>query len=193
MRSIAFLFLACLIGSCQSNKEVTPMNYKYGDQEQVINCEGQNNALLNEALYSFEDDLLNTYDAESRRPITAYGQFTFVGLSGQAEFKRIVSEHSKIVLSKLIEEGIIIKNTGAKSNVNYEHPAVVCAIDNLKDAALKKTINALISTNSMDPVLFDSRLRNAGRLVQNQRYLAFYLSLDAYFQQLANLDMKPTE
>lgn len=186
--AIAFIVLA----SCQEATKKVTIDYKFSDQEQSIQCEEQNNALLNDALLSFEDDLMRNYDAESRRLNNAYSKFIFPGLNGSAEYKRLPSEHSKKILEALIAENIIIKG-GLHSNLNYAHPAVQCILNGIEDNGVKQTINALVSTNGMNPALFDTRLRNKGRQVEKQRHLAMYLALDAYYQNLAEIDFPTPE
>ena len=191
MQKFIVLALVIILASCQGKKQTTPIDLKFADQEQVVNCVEQNNALLNEALYSFEADIIRNYDAEKERASNAYARFIMPGLNGSAEYERLPSEHSKTILARLIKEGIINKNSTGKSSTNYEHPAVICIINNIEDSDLKRTINALIQTNSMDPALLDTRLRNKGRQIARQRYVAMYLALDAYFQRLAKVDFTP--
>ncbi|WP_147448314.1 hypothetical protein [Dokdonia sinensis] len=188
MRILLFLCATFLATSCETGKKTPALEYKYADKEQSINCTGQKNALLNEALYSFEQDITRNYDPETQRTTVAYARFIVPGLSGTAEFNRLPSDHSKAILEKLKEEKIIVMNLEGKSNLNYDHPAVTCLLDNLEDGAIMKTLKALIETGSMDPKLMDTRMRNKGRDLDRQRNLALYVALDAYYQNLANID-----
>lgn len=190
MKSFSLICLLLILMSCQETKQKVTIDYKYSDVEQAIDCSPEINALLHEALLSFEDDIMQHYDQESKRTYMAYGKFLFPGLKGAAEYKRLASEHSKTILQALRSENIII-NSGAKSNLNYSHPAVQCVIEGIEDNGIKNTIKALVDSNSMNPALFDTRMRNKGRALDKQRYLATYVALDAYYQYLANVEFTP--
>jgi CRISPR/Cas system-associated protein Csx1 len=185
MRPFIFLILTALITSCAQKPSLA---YKFSDKEQSISCVDQNNKLLNEALHSFEEDIRNHNFTVSKTLNTAYAQFIFKGILGTAPYKSIVSEHSLKIRDELMKEGIILEN-GVKSNLNYEHPAVKCIINNIEDKDLKKTINGLLSSNSMDIKLFNSRLRNFGRQGQQNRNQAMYLALESYYQYIVGLSL----
>lgn len=189
MKRIVFVSLLVIAISCNQKAE---FNYKYANQEQVINCIDANNSLLNEALYTFENDLINLYDSINRVKTASYGRFMYRGMNGTAAYKDIASDDSQKIIEALIAENILVKNK-KPSHLNYQHPAVNCIIENIKDNGIKSTIQALIEVNSMDPKLFDSRLRNFGRSADRDRYLALYISLDGYYQQLLekNLSESP--
>lgn len=186
MKPFVFILFSLIILSCGQTPK---MQNKHGDKEQSITCENQNNPLLNEALYSFEEDLVqhNQLD-EAKTLVAAYGQFMYKGMAGTASYKDIANKHSLAIRDELIAEGILI-TTGIKSNLNYAHPAVQCIINSIENTDLKATLNALIETNSMNPSLFNSRLRNFGGQAQKDRYQAAYIALDAYYQNLVGVSL----
>lgn len=186
MKSLLLIFLAIVTLSCTQK---TTMQFKYADKEQTINCDGQNNALLNEALHSFEQDLLDHVKTENKTLTTAYGQYLYQGMSGTALFNEIANDHSLAIRDQLLQENIITTD-GVKSNLNYEHPAVKCIIEGIEDAGIKKTISALLEVNSMDPKLFNSRIRNFGRQSQSNRNQAMYIALDSYYQNLVGMTLE---
>lgn len=186
MKPFVFILLSTLILSCSQSPK---MQYKYGDKEQTIACSNQNNALLNEALHSFENDLQNYKKSDNTNLISAYGQFMFRGLQGSAAYKEIANDHSIAIRNLLLAEGILIYN-GLKSNLNYKHPAVQCLVNSIEDTDLQKTIKALIDTNSMDPKLFTSRLRNFGRQAEKNRNQALFIALEAYYQNLVGITLE---
>lgn len=186
MKRFVFILLSTLILSCAQSPK---MQYKFGDKEQTIACSNQNNALLNEALHSFENDLQNYKKTDRTTLISAYGQFMYKGIQGSAAYQEIANDHSLAIRDQLLEEGILITN-GPKSNLNYKHPAVQCLVDNIEDGDVQKTIKALLDTNSMDPTLFNSRLRNFGPKAQKNRNQALYIALDAYYQNLVGITLE---
>ena len=60
--------------SCKNESAFS--DFKYGDKPVAFNCEGANSKLLNEALYSFEDDIINYYKkgSDNYRLVQAYSQ-----------------------------------------------------------------------------------------------------------------------
>lgn len=189
MRLIAFLFLVVICIGCNQKPK---LNFQFADLTQNISCTSTNDALLNEALHSFEQDIFVKYDSVKKLHRTAYARFITRGILGSEDYNALASVHSLEIRDALLEAGILITN-GTKSNLNYTHPDVQCIINNMKDTALKTTINALIETNSMDPTLFDSRLRNIGSSIANKPYQATYIALDAYYQNLVNITLDTNE
>lgn len=188
MKITFYILVALFITSCNMQPS---LEYQYSDKEQPISCDTQYNALLNEALHSFEADILKSSTGETKTQLTAYGQYIFKGMTGTARYEDLVSMHSLAIRDQLIAENIVI-TTGVKSNLNYEHPAVKCIINNVEDPDLKRTLNALLQTNSMDPAMFNSRLRNFGQKAGKSRYQALYIALDSYYQNLVGLTLDTT-
>ncbi len=175
------LFLIITLSSCEQK---ATFNFKHSEKEQVIQCDSALNALLNEALYVFESDIQEAYKEDIGNQVNVgYARFLYVGFAGTAEYDRVASQSALEVHKALMEQNILIKN-GFKSNLNYKHPAVQCIINNIEDVDLANTIKALVDTNTMDPKLFATRMRNYGRNAIKNRYAAMYIALDTYYQQL---------
>lgn len=187
MKKVYSLIIAIVIAlgvvSCEGQAS---LEYKHADKEQVINCENQNNALLNEALYQFEQDITNAYDPESQLIHKAYANFLYVGFSGEAEYERLATPHTLEIRKELVKEGII-KNGGLKSNLVYNN--ISCVLKNIEDPQLVLMLEALVDSNTMDPKLFNSRMRNFAYKSQSDRYTALYVALDAYYQQLTMTEL----
>lgn len=185
MKPFVFSILLISIISCTQESELT---YKYSDKEQIITCTDQNNTLLNEALYSFEQDLLDYSKAETKTLVSSYGQYLYKGMEGTALYKDIANEHSLAIRDALLKEDILVTN-GVKSNLNYNHPAVQCVLNNIESNGIKKTISSLIEVGGMNPALFNSRLRNFGPQAQKSRNQALYIALDSYYQNLVGITL----
>ena len=177
--------IAIVLGvlSCEDQSS---LEYKHADKEQIINCENQNNALLNEALYQFEQDIISAYDPESRLRNKAYANFVYVGFSGDAEYERLATPHTLAIRKELVKAGII-KDGGFKSNLAYNN--ISCILKNIEDPQLALMIEALVESNTMDPKLFNSRMRNFAYKSQTDRYTALYVALDTYYQQLTMTEL----
>jgi len=186
MRLIFFTIISLCVLSCSQQSK---LNYKFSDQEQVIACDTENNALINEMLHSFESDIMNHNPTDQKTKATAYAQFIFKGMTGTSAYEKIVNTHSLDIRDQLLAQGIL-KTAGISSNLNYDHPVVQCIINGIEDSDLRRTLNALIETNSMNPALFNSRLRNFGRQADKNRYQAAYIALDSYYQNLVGLSLE---
>ena len=58
------LFILCFATSCK--KENTFKEYEFADKPAVLECNNLNSKLYNEALYSFENDILNFYGKDKK-------------------------------------------------------------------------------------------------------------------------------
>jgi len=184
------LFLIITLSSCEQKSQ---FKYNHKDKAQVIQCDITIDALLNEALYVFEDDISKSYKENEGDGINiAYARYVYVGFAGTAEYERVASQNALDVHKALLEQNILIKN-GFKSNLNYNHPAVQCIVDKMEDKALSQTINALIDTNTMDPKLFATRMRSSGRSAVKNKYVSMYIALDTYFQKLDGIVLATEE
>ncbi|MDE0598534.1 MAG: hypothetical protein OSB51_05110 [Dokdonia donghaensis] len=178
---VVVLLLSVSLISCDDKKELT---LQHSEKESITACGDEDSALLNEALFQFEQDITEAYDPEAKRLVSAYGRYLYVGFTGTAEFDRVATCLSIAIYKELLARNILLED-GGTSNLNYMHPAVQCVINNMEDKDLSTTINALVETNTMNPKLFNSRMRNFGRQAKDQRVTALYVALDAFYQHLA--------
>ena len=184
---IALLLLFALV-SCKNEKTFT--DYQFADEPNTLICDHLDTKLYNEALYSFEADILSFYrkDNPNYNLIQAYSQFIREGIYGRANYEGVISKHTIQVFEALKNEtNLWVSNSGATS-LNYKSPFVDCIAINMSDKSLKTTFNALISTNSMSPKLFGAPLLSSYRFVENDKYLATYVALDLYYSNLFNID-----
>lgn len=182
------LLLVTTLFSCKQEKVFS--DYKYADAPVAFICEGVNAKLLNEALYSFEDDILNYYHKTNDKPRLdqAYSQTLRNAVFGRLKFEEVVSKHTVAVFEALKNEENLWDKENTKSYLNYNSTAFTCIANNLKDSKLKTTLNALITTNSMAPKLFGRALVKNYRNALNDKNLAMYIALDLYYAKLFDLD-----
>lgn len=180
--------LVFILFSCK--KENTFTNYKFADKPDTIVCDGLNNALFKEALYSLEDDLLVFHQKTNPKTslTQAYSQFIRLSIYGRLKYEDIVSEHTLSVFEALKNESDLWDANNTKSHLNYNSAIIQCISKNIKDEHLKTTFNALLSTNSMSPKLFGSPLMNKYRNALNDKYLATYIALDLFYAKLFDID-----
>ncbi|MFV9550204.1 hypothetical protein [Algibacter sp. PT7-4] len=181
---IAFLLTVTLF-SCK--KEDTFSNYKYADKPIAFTCEGANAKLLNEALYSFEDDITKHYNkANQKNPRLdrAYSQIIRNSVYGRLKPEDIVSKHTVNVFNALKRE----KNLWDTNHLNYKSTVLQCISNTINDNNVKTTLNALLSTNSMSPKLFGPAIANKHRNAVNDKSLALYIALDLFYAKMFDID-----
>ena len=174
--------------SCK--KENTFTDFRYADKPAAIVCEGTNAKLLNEALYSFEDDIVNHYKKgnSSYRLDQAYSQVIRNAVFGRLKIKDVVSKHTVSVFEALKNENDLWDANNPNSFLNYNSAIVSCISKNIQDKALKDTFDALLSTNSMSPKLFGAPLVSKYRSLNKDKNLALYVALDLYYAKMFNVD-----
>ena len=184
---ITFLLVFTLF-NC--NKQNPFSDYKYSDKPEAIICEGLNSKLYNEALYSFEDDILKFYQQKKSNItlVQGYSQFIRAAIYSPPKFEEIVSKHTLDVFEALKNDTDLWDATNSKSHLNYNGKILNCIASNIKDTNLKTTFEALISTNSMSPKLFGTPLVTKYRNALNDKYLALYIALDLYYAKLFDID-----
>lgn len=181
--------LVILCVSCK--KENTLSEYKFSDKPQAINCNDSNSKLVNEALYSFEEDILTYYSKGKPNTslIQSYNQFIRNAVYGRIKYDDIASEHSKKVFEALKQDNSLWNAKTPNSYLNYNGNLVTCIANNIQDKNLKTTFNALISTNSMSPKLFGTPLTANYRSAIKDKYLAAYIAFDLFYAKLFNIDL----
>lgn len=171
------------VSSCkQTPTEISFSDYKYGDKEQVIAC-ANNAKLLNEALYSFEDDIINKYDPNNKNLVRAYSSFGRLAMTNRAPIVDIASEHTQKLFNSIKTSGLYINGS-----LDYNSPEVKCIADNISNPDLKTTFNALISTNSFDTKIFTPALRTQLGKLSKDKYLGLYVALDLFYGNMFNVD-----
>ena len=78
--------------SCK--KEVALSELKYAEKGIVVDCDKFDLKLLNEALFSFENDILNTYSKDKQDLSRTYSQFIRNAVYNRIKYEDIVSKHS---------------------------------------------------------------------------------------------------
>lgn len=181
-----FLLVFTLV-SCK--KENTLSEYKYADKPMALPCDNLNSKLYNEALYSFEDDILNFYGKDKKNLRTSYSFFLRSAIYSRVKYQDIVSEHTLKVFEALKNDTDLWGLNNAKSHLNYNSKLMDCISKNIKNKDLKTTLNALLTTNSMSPELYGAPVLASYSLALNDKALASYIAFDLYYAKLFDVDL----
>ena len=185
------LFLLCFASSCK--KENSFKEYDFADKPAVLACDNLNSKLYNEALYSFENDILNFYGKDKKSLLLAYSQFIRLSVYGRVNYKNIVSEHTLKVFEALKNESELWNFNQSASHLNYNSALMDCIAQNITNPDLKTTLNALLSTNSMNPKLFGAPLSTNYSSTLSDKYLASYVAFDLFYAKLFDVNFSQVE
>lgn len=184
---IVFL-LALTLVNCKEKE--TFNDFKFADKGISIVCEDENlKALINEAVFNFEDDITKFYGKEKPNLASAYSQFIRNAISGRVKYEEVATPHTVKIFEALKKENSFWDAENEKSYLNYTSPFFNCISDKIQDQNLKTTLNALISTNSMSPKLFGSPLMSRYQNALSDKYLAAYIAFDLYYAKLFSVDL----
>lgn len=177
-------FLSVL--SCKNDKRTTDnFDYKYADVENTLKCDGINTKLYHEALMSFEDDIMKTYNTRNTDIRVAHTTFFRTAQRNQVNYQELVSPHTMKVFEALkSDQDLWTEN----NKLNYNADIFTCIGNNISDKGLATTYKALISTNSMRADLIGAPLQNKVKTANSDRYLATFIALEYFYSKLHNVD-----
>ncbi|MGC6431323.1 MAG: hypothetical protein ACON5F_09805 [Jejuia sp.] len=176
-------------------KEKTLEEFKFTGKGIVVSCNDFNVKLLNEALFSFEEDILEFYGKTPNAPSNtpnlsrAYSQFIRSAIYGQVKYAEVLSPHSIKVFEVLKSKSDLWEPSNPTNKLNYNNPLIGCIANNILDKDLKTTFSALLETDSMSPKLFGPALQSNYGAAMRDKYLSTYVALEFYYGKLFNVDL----
>ncbi|WOD42730.1 hypothetical protein [Hwangdonia lutea] len=183
--------IALTFGLISCKNENTLSEYKYADKGLVLTCEKVDSKLYSEALFAFENDILNYYGKNNPNAslVQAYGQFIRNAIYGRVKYEDIVSPHTVKVFEALKQENDLWDANNPESYLNYNGALVKCIAINMQNPELRTTFNSLLEVNSMSPKPFGAPLMSNFRHALSDKYLAAYIAFDLYYAKLFNKDL----
>lgn len=181
--TVITLFLNVL--SCKKENNAANFDYKFTETENVLTCANLDTQLYYEALLSFEDDIVKTYNTRNTDLRVAYTNFFRLVQQKRVNFEELASPHTMEVFEVLKSDPDLWTDNNTP---NYNADIFTCIGENLNDKGLATTYKALISTNSMRPELFGAPLLNKIKTANTDRYLATYVALDLFYSNLFDVD-----
>ena len=184
---ILAIALTLTITSCK--KDVTLAEFKYADKGIVVDCDKFDLKLLNEALFSFENDILKAYGNNKTDLSRPYSQYIRGGVYNSIKHDNIASQQS-INIAKVLKTKTDLWDN---DKLNYNSKLFKCLKDKIKSNDLKRTINALTETNTMSKKVFGPAVLSSYRSAVTDKYLAAYIALDFFYPNLFDLKEENTE
>ncbi|SDS32199.1 hypothetical protein SAMN04515667_1911 [Formosa sp. Hel1_31_208] len=190
MKLKLLILVTCLcLFNCKEGTAPITVDYKYQNSKDILNCEGVDTALIQEAFYSFENDLTNFYTPEKPIYSRAYSLFVSQAIANKVDYSKMVSEHSKNLLEVLKQNTELWTTNPDGSKVNFSHPVFKCIGANIQDKPLKDTFNALVQTNSMSLRMFGDELKRKTFGMKDDKYLATYVALELFYGKIYDVDL----
>ncbi|SFN73593.1 hypothetical protein SAMN04487989_103108 [Bizionia echini] len=180
---LAFLIVSITFYNCK-HEESSFSDYKYAQEEQVITCSIPDAQLYNEALHSFEADILNYYKQKKSNIRSAYNQFLIAVTYNQIPYEAIVTPHTMKVLKALKNKPELWNG----NNMNYNAQVFSCLTDNFGSKEFATTIQSLINTNSIRVDILAPPAKKYIKTIDNDKYLATFIALSIYYAQLVDID-----
>lgn len=191
MKTILKIFIiSLLLVNCSDSRknQIIEFDYKYPTTETLIECDVDNILLYQEALQSFEADIMKFYTPDTPELSKAYRQFIRKALSRKEEYAEIASEHSKQIIAVLKTDESLWTTNPDRSKVNFNHPLFTCIGKHIKDKNSRETYNALIATNSMSIRMFREMLKRKPTALKEDHYMAMYTAFELFYGKLYNED-----
>jgi len=184
---LTFNFLSC------KKEQPSFTDYQFAEKTPVITCPDTDNKLLNEALYSFEKDIVAHFDKKQLNENRAYNFFAKQAITRKTDVTKYASKHSVDLATALKDAGFI-----AEKGVNYSNPLIPCIAENMNKDDIKTTFKALVSTNSLKKELFKPALQTKIHRIQADNYLSMYVALEYFYAEIlktdfTNVDFNRTE
>nr|WP_321226428.1 hypothetical protein [uncultured Psychroserpens sp.] len=173
----------------QTPSKIVDFDYKFPSVQKLVDCEGLDNGLYQEAMQSFEEDIANYYTPEKPILSRAYSLFVSQAIANKVDYSKLVSDHSKKVLEALEQDKTLWTTNPDGSKINYNHPIFKCIAKNIKDEQLQKTFSALIDTNSMSLRMFGDQLKRKTFGMKDDKYLATYVALELFYGKIYDKDL----
>ncbi|KJD34395.1 hypothetical protein PK35_00905 [Tamlana nanhaiensis] len=174
--------------SCKQKSQATLTQYKYADKNPTISCNIETDDLFKEALYSFENDIINAYDKNGLNKLRAYRTFITYSMTNRVQFDKIISKQTKAVFDVLKTH----TNLWDGNHLNYNHNLLSCLTQKMMDKNLKTTFKALVSTNSMSQQIFTPALQS-NTSYSNDPYLQTFIALDYFYAKLFQVDFNSVD
>ncbi len=191
-KQLFLLLVSSLLLSCSK-----PFPYKFDKEPQVIDCPNANNALLNEALYSFKDDiqrffLIEVQEKDYLNFQFSYAQYIYRGAANMLYYNEIASPHTLLVFKELEKQEGLLRELKGKSNLNYDHEWVECLIGKIKSDELRKQINYLLDVNYLSPEVMAETYRSSINPAETDPNFLLFIALDTFYQRFMQLDVPQT-
>lgn len=186
---LLLITMAISLASCKTEKKVEFTDFKYTDKPDAMTCGDMDTKLLKEALYSFEDDIINHYDSQNRNTSRAYTRLITESTINRLKVEDVISEHSLKVFEALKQDEDLWGLNSSVSKLNYNSQVVDCIADNIKNERLKSTFNALKQTNSLTPKLIGEPIKSSSVQLINDKHLATFVALQYYYAKLFDIDV----
>lgn len=190
MKTIFKLLTLVTLITCFNCNNSSQIDYKYAEKPNLLACDLPDENLLKEAVYSFENDIVNTYDMQNRNIAKSYSNFINFKQRGRLNIKTIASEHSLNIAKILKEKTNLWVTENGTTSLNNSNTLINCIAKNIKDKSINTTYNALLSTNSFEPRLILPLLSGNSRHIQVDGALKTHVAMAFFYSELLDVNLE---
>ncbi|WP_290697273.1 hypothetical protein [Lacinutrix sp.] len=182
------LLILVTVSSCNNSKKI---EFKYTESIKLLTCDLPNVDLLKEAIYAFENDIINTYDAQNRNIVKSYTSYINLKSRNKADVKEIASAHSLAIAKALKEDTNLWTVSNGVTTLNTSHSLIIdCIANNIKNKDIKTSYKALLSTNSFKSnLILPLFIGNTG-VIQTDGSLKSFVALEYFYSQLLDVRLE---
>lgn len=184
-KSVIYFVVLLLLNGCDSVKKP---EYRFQNEKNLFLCNGTDMETVKEAVYVFEDYITEHYAFLSKTVGEGYHNYIKLLLDDRSPASEFFSEYLiefKDYL-KTRDEFWVEKN--GQLRLNYDNELVSCIINNIQDEQIRKTIDALVSSNTARPELLGPVLYRNRTMMTEDRALATYVVFETFFPKLFYMD-----
>lgn len=193
MKTTCYTLLLLLTFTVFNCEKTVQIEYKYAEKPDIVSC-NLDGKLIKEALYSFEEDIINKYAGADKNAINAYLQYVNRGLNDRnLKYPEFVSPHTIKVFEALQSQQDLWRKKGENYQLNYNGDLMNCIAKNISNTDLKTTLNALLTTNSMSSKLFLAPIKTDIRQLVKDNQVKTYIAFDLFYAKLFNVDFSKVE
>lgn len=181
-----YLFiLMFLLQSCEHGFE-----YKYANEPVLLSCDNANERLISEAVYTFEDYLMNSH--VFREPlIVEQGYANYWGIATSDRLPRIdtFDPHVIKVFEALKKEEDLWKEVNGEIRLNYSNSFMRCIEEGMTNREIRSTMKSLLDTNTFRTDIFTPAIRRRTDIVAQDKALSTLVALDMFYAKLFSIDL----
>ena len=185
MKKLISILFCLLIWSCNMGSKP---EFKQANRPDLFDCPEADMELIKEAVYTFEDYLGEGYGFLSKGSKEGYANYIKLLVDDRAPAKEFFDDHLVAMRDYLLEQDEFWTEKNGLLHLNYDHPLVGCALDEILDDQLRENIKSLVASNTVSPKLMAPLLFRKRNDLPFDRGLGTYICFEFFFPKLFEME-----
>lgn len=175
-----------MLFSC--TQEIDP-KFKYTEEKDLFRCSSADDALVKEAVYTFENFIATTYAYKSDYNIKmGYYNYLEKVENNLLPMVEKFDDHMIYIISKLKAQPELWIKNNSRTTVNFNSDLFECIADNIQDEQTKTILQTLVDSNTFKPEIFAPTIESNYNEYDQDRALVAYIALDMFYASVMDLD-----